>query len=72
MFRFLMFRLGLVFLSSLLLGTLCACSKKDKAQEGWFRDRSGDYVKHVEERPVLKVPEPAKTESFSEDYQIPE
>ncbi len=67
-----MFRLGLVFLSSLLLGTLCACSKKDKTQEGWFRDRSGDYVKNAEECPVLKVPEPAKTEPFSQDYQIPE
>jgi len=67
-----MFRLSLVFLSSLLLGTLCACSKKDKTQEGWFRDRSGDYAKNAEEGPVLKVLEPSKTEPFSQDYQIPE
>lgn len=67
-----MFRLGLVFLSSLLLGTLGACSKKDKTQEGWFRDRSGDYVKNAKEGPVLKVLEPSKTEPFSQDYQIPE
>jgi uncharacterized lipoprotein len=67
-----MFRLSVVFLSSLLLGTLCACSKQDKTQEGWFRDRSGDYVKNAEEGPLLKVPEPARTEPFSQDYQIPE
>ncbi len=71
MYRFIKSSLSLALLSALLLGTLCACSKKNKAQDGWFRDRSGDYVKDLE-GPVLKVPEPAKTEPFSQEYQIPE
>lgn len=64
-------RLFLIFLSGLLWGTLCACGKKDKTQDGWFRDRSGDYVKGLE-GPALKVLKPAQTEPFSQDYEIPE
>ncbi len=71
MYRFIKKSLGLALLSALLLSTLCACSKKNKAQDGWFRDRSGDYVKDTEV-PVLKVPDPSKTEPFSQEYQIPE
>ncbi len=72
MYRFIKLSCLSVFLGGLLLSTLCACGKKDKAQDGWFRDRSGDYVRNAEEGPLLKVPEPTRTEPFSQDYQIPE